>query len=108
MALGLVTERACKMDKMNGHFDLHSFRSAQEQRFESLESVLKEGFQGVTEELRALRQEGYIPISVMQKITDQQKHLIHPVIRVLCYSLIALILWFTGLKAALPHIFINP
>jgi hypothetical protein len=99
------------MDKLNGsgnHFDFHGFRNLQEQRFESLESVLKSGFDGVTAELKALREQGYIPISVVEKITEQQRNIIHPVIRVLCYALIVLILWFTGLKALVPHIFANP
>jgi len=95
------------MDKSNGHFDLHSFRSLQDARFESLERVLSSGFQQVTEELRLLREQGYIPVSVMEKMTKQQQEVIHPVIKVLCYSLIAIIVWFTGLKAALPHIFPN-
>jgi hypothetical protein len=95
------------MDKSNGHFDLHSFRSTQDARFESLERVLSSGFQQVTEELRLLREQGYIPVSVMEKMTKQQQEVIHPVIKVLCYSLIAIIVWFTGLKAALPHIFPN-
>lgn len=93
------------MDKLNGHFDLHSLKDSQEQRFESLESVLKQGFQGVTSELRALREQGYIPVSVVEKMTEQQKNLIHPVIRLLCTALVLILLWFTGLKAALPHIF---
>lgn len=94
-------------NKINGHFD-GSYRSYQEQKFESLEAVLRQGFQGVTDELRALRTEGYIPISVFQKIQEQQKSLIHPMIRVLCSALVLILLWFTGLKAALPHIFPNP
>lgn len=89
----------------NGHYDFSGFNIQQEQRFESLERVLKDGFDGVTGELKALREQGYIPISVVEKITEQQRNIIHPVIRVLCYSLIVVILWFTGLKAALPHIF---
>lgn len=93
------------MDKLNGHYDLHLFRDSQEQRFESLESVLKQGFQGVTAELKALREQGYIPVSVVEKMTEQQKNLIHPVIRLLCTALVLVLLWFTGLKAALPHIF---
>ena len=93
------------MDKLNGHFDLHHFKDSQEQRFESLDSVLRQGFQGVTDELKALREQGYIPVSVVEKMTEQQKNLIHPVIRLLCLSLVLVILWFTGLKAALPHIF---
>lgn len=93
------------MDKTNGHYDFHDFRSSQEQRFESLESVLKQGFQGVTEELRALREQGYIPVSVVKEMHEQHKNLIHPVIRLLCTALVLTLLWFTGLKAALPHIF---
>jgi hypothetical protein len=92
----------------NGHLDFHVFSNRQEERFESLESVLRNGFDGVTGELKALREQGYIPISVVEKITEQQKAIIHPVIKVLCYSLIVVILWFTGLKAALPHIFNAP
>jgi hypothetical protein len=86
----------------NGHLDFHVFSNRQEERFESLESVLRNGFEGVTGELKALREQGYVPVSVMEKITN---NIIHPVIRVLCYSLIVVILWFTGLKALLPHIF---
>ena len=93
------------MDKLNGHYDLHHFKDSQDQRFESLESVLKQGFQGVTAELKALREQGYIPVSVVEKMTEQQKNLIHPVIRLLCTALVLTLLWFTGLKAALPHIF---
>jgi hypothetical protein len=89
----------------NGHLDFHLFSNRQEERFESLEVVLKNGFDGVTAELKALREQGYIPISVVEKITEQQRSIIHPVIRVLCYSLIVVILWFTGLKALLPQIF---
>lgn len=89
----------------NGHLDFQVFNSQQEVRFESLEKVLKDGFDGVTGELKALREQGYIPISVVEKITEQQRNIIHPVIRVLCYSLIVVILWFTGLKALLPHTF---
>lgn len=89
----------------NGHLDFDVFSARQEERFESLESVLKSGFEGVTGELKALREQGYIPISVVEKITEQQRNIIHPVIRALCYSLIAVILWFTGLKALLPHTF---
>jgi len=105
-----------KYNGTNGHLDLGVFSSKQEQRFESLEAVLRQGFQGVTAELKALREQGYIPISVVEKMTEhqnsvmgkmaeQQKNIIHPVIRSLCYSLIVVILWFTGFKAALPHIF---
>ena len=93
------------MDKLNGHYDLHHFKDSQDQRFESLESVLKQGFQGVTAELKALREQGYIPVSVVEKMHEQQKNLIHPVIRLLCTALVLTLLWFTGLKAALPHIF---
>jgi len=89
----------------NGHVDFHMFSNRQEERFESLESVLRNGFDGITQELKALREQGYIPISVVEKITEQQRAIIHPVIRVLCYSLIVVILWFTGLKALLPNIF---
>ena len=93
------------MDKLNGHYDLHHFKDSQDQRFESLESVLRQGFQGVTAELKALREQGYIPVSVVEKMTEQQKNLIHPVVRLLCTALVLVLLWFTGLKAALPHIF---
>ena len=93
------------MEKTNGHFDLSHYKDSQEQRFDSLELVLKQGFQGVTEELRLLREQGYIPISVLEKITDQQRKIIYPVVRVLCLALVVIITWFTGLKAALPHIF---
>jgi hypothetical protein len=97
------------MDKLNGssngHLDFHVFSNQQEQRFGSLEMVLKQGFEGVTQELKALREQGYIPVSVVEKISEQQKAIIHPVIKLLCYSLILVILWFTGLKAALPHLF---
>lgn len=94
-----------KYNGTNGHLDLGVFSTKQEQRFESLEAVLKDGFNGVTAELKALREQGYIPIGVVEKITEQQRNIIHPVIRALCYSLIVVILWFTGFKAALPHIF---
>lgn len=93
------------MDKLNGHYDLHHFKDSQDQRFESLEAVLRQGFQGVTAELKALREQGYIPVSVVEKMHEQQKNLIHPVIRLLCTALVLTLLWFTGLKAALPHIF---
>lgn len=89
----------------NGHIDFGMFSNRQEERFDSLESVLRDGFDGVTAELKALREQGYIPISVVEKITEQQRSIIHPVIKVLCYSLIVVILWFTGLKALLPNIF---
>ena len=55
------------MDKLNGHsnghLDFHIFSNQQEQRFGSLEMVLKQGFEGVTAELKALREQGYIPVS---------------------------------------------
>lgn len=93
------------MDNVNGHYNLRHLKDSQEQRFESLERVLKDGFQGVTEELKLLREQGYVPVSVLQKITDQQRALIYPVIKVLAASLILVLVWFTGLKAILPHIF---
>lgn len=93
------------MEKTNGHFNLALYKDSQEQRFESLELVLKHGFQGVTDELKLLREQGYIPVSVLEKITDQQRRIIYPVVRVLCLALVVVITWFTGLKAALPHIF---
>lgn len=93
------------MDNLNGHYDLRHLKASQEQRFESLERVLKDGFQGVTEELRLLREQGYIPVSVLQKITEQQRALIHPIIKLLSVSMILILVWFTGLKAILPHIF---
>ena len=95
------------MSKANGHYDLSNFKDAQDQRFQSLESILEQGFSGVTEELRLLRQQGYVPVSVLEKITDQQKAFVNPIIRVLCTSLVVTILWFTGLKALLPQIFPN-
>ena len=104
------------MDKLNGHFDLHHFKDSQEQRFESLEAVLKQGFQGVTHELKLMREQGHIPVSVVEKMHEHQKHLAEhltqnlksatlPVIKVLCTCLVLTLLWFTGLKAAIPHIF---
>lgn len=90
------------MESANGHYDLRHLKTSQEQRFESLERVLKDGFQSITEELRHLREQGYVPVSVMQKITET---LIYPVIKVLSVSLILVLVWFTGLKAILPHIF---
>src|SRR5574343_182408 len=95
------------MSKANGHYDLGSFRDAQEQRFESLESVLRQGFSSVTEELRLLREQGYVPVSVLERITEQQKSFVYPIIKVLCVSLVLTIVWFTGLKALLPHVFPN-
>lgn len=91
-------------NKFNGHINT-SYAEYQDQRLDGLETVLRQGFQSVTEELKALRQEGSIPVSVFQKIQEQQSKVIHPIIRVLCSALILTILWFTGLKAALPHIF---
>jgi hypothetical protein len=89
----------------NGHWDVHVFKDFQEQKFGSLESVLKDGFERVATELKALREEGYIPVSVMKEITEQQKQAFHPIIRTLCIALVAIIAWFTGLKALLPHVF---
>src|SRR5574343_122357 len=95
------------MSNANGHYDLDRFGNIQEQRFDSLEMVLKDGFDGVRQELRLLREQGYVPVSVIQKITDQHNTLIYPIIRVLCLALVVTIIWFTGLKALLPHIFPN-
>lgn len=89
----------------NGYLDLHNLSSQQEQRFDSLETVLRHGFEAVTAELKALREQGYIPVSTVEKLTEQQRAIIHPVVKLLCYSLILVILWFTGLKALLPHTF---
>ena len=93
------------MDKLNGHLDLSQFKSYQEQKFEGLESVLRRGFDQVTEELRMMREQGHIPISVARQITEQQKTFIMPIIKFLCITLLLIVMWFTGLKAALPHIF---
>ena len=93
------------MSNANGHYDFAKFRSVQDEKFESLEATLKQGFDNVTGELRLLREQGYVPVSVLEKITEQQKTFVYPIIRVLCASLVITILWFTGLKALLPHIF---
>jgi hypothetical protein len=90
---------------MNGHLDMGEFKEYQAQRFDSLENVLRQGFDQVTEELRLMREQGHIPISIAKQITEQQRAFVMPVIKFLCVSMIMLVVWFTGLKAALPHIF---
>lgn len=90
---------------LNGHLDMSDFKEYQSQRFESLENTIRQGFSQVTEELRLMREQGHIPISVAKQMSDQQKQVIVPVIKLLCAALVLLVLWFTGLKAALPHIF---
>lgn len=96
------------MDKLNGNGHLHDFRflkENQDTRFDSLELVLKNGFDSVTNELRALREQGYIPVSVVEKMAEHQRAVIHPIIRTLCIALVAIIAWFTGLKGLFPHLF---
>lgn len=99
-----------QMDKLNGsanghYFDLNSLKENQDHRFDGLERVLKNGFDSVTSELRALREQGYIPVSVVEKMNEQQRAVIHPIIRTLCIALVAIIAWFTGLKGLFPHIY---
>ncbi len=97
-----------QMEKLNGNghfFDIHSLKENQDSRFDGLEKVLKNGFDSVTHELRALREQGYIPVSVVEKMAEQQKAVIHPIIRTLCIALVAIIAWFTGLKGLFPHIY---
>jgi hypothetical protein len=92
------------IDKLNKHFDLHTINKAQ-QRFERLEWMSQHGFQRVISELHFLREQGYIPVSIVEKLIRQQNDLIHPVIQVLCTSLLLVILWGTGFKVDIHQIF---
>lgn len=84
----------------NGHIDLDGFQIRQEERFESLEQVLKNGFDTVANELKQMREGGHIPISVMHKIID----CFRPVFKTLCITIILLTMWLTGVKNILPHV----
>jgi hypothetical protein len=77
------------------------FESRQNEKLGSLETVLKNGFEQVTTELRLMREQGHIPLPVVTKIID----LFKPIIKVLCATVLLLVVWFTGVKHFLPQIF---
>ncbi len=88
---------------VQGQFELNNLHSRQEERFDSLEQCIKEGFGQVSTELRAMREQGHIPIDVMNKIVDS----LRPVIKYLCITIVLLVIWLTGAKSIVPGIFID-
>ena len=86
---------------VGGPIDLSSLHSRQEERFGSLETVIKDGFGQVSMELKAMREQGHIPIEVMYKIID----VLRPIIKALCVVIVFLVMWLTGLKALVPGLF---
>ena len=100
----------------NGGFDWERLHNAQSEGFETLENILKDGFDKVAGELMMLREQGYIPIDVHEKMIKQMneihanvmvqyKTFITVIVRALCFVIVGLVLWLTGLKYLAPHIF---
>lgn len=82
----------------NGHFDYDAFEARQEQRFTDLQGVMSGGFKAVVDELKLSRNEGHIPVSVMERILDSLKQIIVPIVKCLCAVVGLLLAWVTGIK----------
>lgn len=93
-------------DYNGGHSSLFAqLEERQGERFSSLETILQNGFESLANELRQLREQGYIPVNVHDKMMDQYKGFITIIVRSLCTVLVFLVAWLTGLKYLAPHIF---
>lgn len=97
-------------------FDWKKLHENQVEGFQTLETILKEGFDKVAGELMMLREQGYIPIDIHEKMIRQineinasvmlqYKTFITVIVRALCFVIMGLVLWLTGLKYLAPHIF---
>lgn len=85
----------------NGAWDLKRFEQMQEERFTMLEMILKDGFNKVADELKQTREQGHIPISVMERIDKVYTR----IVGFLCTALVILTIWLTGVKYVAPHVF---
>lgn len=80
---------------------------------ETLRATVQAGFESLQEELRMSREQGHIPVSVLEKILEQNykayasmaahtdatnKH----VMKTLCYLTTGLLVWVTGMKYFFP------
>ena len=100
-----------------GHSSLFAeLEERQTERFSSLELILKDGFERLAIELRTLREQGYIPTVVHERMVGQIKEIhteamaqykafITIIVRALCMVIIGLVFWLTGIKYLAPHMF---
>lgn len=81
---------------------------------ESLRMAIQAGFESLQEELRVTRESGNIPISVLERILEQNNKAyssMHAstdatnkrVMGTLCYITTGLLVWFTGMKYFFPE-----
>lgn len=100
---------------LNGPVDWQAIHKKQAEGFETLENILKDGFEKVAGELMLLREQGYIPIDIHEKMLKQvneinaavmvqYKTFITVIVRALCLVIVGLVFWLTGIKYFAPHL----
>jgi hypothetical protein len=97
------------------NIDWQAIHKKQAEGFETLEGILKDGFERVATELTLLREQGYIPIDIHEKmlrqvneihasIMLQYKTFITVIVKALCLVIVGLVFWLTGIKYFAPHL----
>jgi hypothetical protein len=100
---------------VNGPIDWQTVHRKQVEGFETLEAILKDGFDKVAGELMLLREQGYIPIDIHEKMLKQvneihaavmvqYKTFITVIVKALCLVIVGLVFWLTGIKYFAPHL----
>lgn len=99
----------------NGHHktELRELFQQQERAFSTLESILHEGFQSLTSEMKMIREaligpatnKDLMSIDAHNKIINALENIIKPIFKGLCAVIVILVIWLTGLKHLAPHVF---
>lgn len=80
---------------VNGFSD---FRNDQNKRFDELDSILRDGFDKVANELKLLRTEGMLPATVVKELMDRQHDFQLKNYKLVAWIVGVLVLYLTGLK----------
>lgn len=72
---------------------------------DSLGGKLDSGFKDVSSELKGMREQGHIPVNVMQTIIDSNNSTYKSIIHILCWTFGMIIASLITLKIVFPNLF---
>jgi hypothetical protein len=88
---------------------IEDFKSVIQLEFQSLTNALGQkldvGFKEVADELKIMREQGNIPVGVMQSIITSNNDTYRTIIRILCWTFGSIIVALIGLKLVFPTLF---
>lgn len=72
--------------------------------FSELKKALIDGLNNIAREIRTNREIGILPLPVVESLMHAKDKTFGAIIKTLCWIMLAMVAWFTGVKYFLPHI----